>query len=50
MKEVEQVLVQNCGLDLEKHGVSYMLAFGYRVNPERPKSRQEANDIIRWVK
>jgi len=49
MKEVEQVLVQSCELDLAKHGVSYMVAFGYRVNPQRPKTRQDAKDIIRWV-
>jgi nitroreductase len=48
-KEVEQVLVQFCDLDLEKHGISYMVAFGYRVNPQKLKTRQAAKDIIRWV-
>ena len=48
-KEVEQVLVRECGLDLEKHGVSYMLAFGYRVNPQKPKTRQAAQEIIKWI-
>jgi len=48
-KEVEQVLVQSCDLDLGKHGVSYMVAFGYRVHPQRPKTRQAAKDIIHWV-
>jgi nitroreductase len=48
-KEVEQVLVRSCDMDLEKHGVSYMVAFGYRVNPQKPKTRQEAKEIIRWV-
>jgi len=48
-KEVEQVLVQSCGVDLGKHGVSYMVVFGYRVNPQRPKTRQKTKDIIRWV-
>ena len=49
-KEVEEVLVRSCDLDLTKHGISYMIAFGYRVNPPKPKTRQEANDIIRWVR
>jgi nitroreductase len=48
-KEVEQVLVRSCDMDLEKHGVSYMVAFGYRVNPQKPKTRQAAKEIIRWV-
>jgi nitroreductase len=48
-KEVEQVLVECCDLDLTKHGISYMVAFGYRVHPQKPKTRQAAKDIIRWV-
>ncbi len=48
-REVEQVLAQSCELDVVKHGVSYMFAFGYRLNPPQPKTRQEAKDIFRWV-
>ena len=48
-KEVEQVLVRSCELDLAKHGVSWMVAFGYRVDPHKPKTRQKAEDIIHWV-
>lgn len=49
-KEVEEVLAQSCDIDIEKFGVSYMVAFGYRINPPRPKTRQEAKDIFRWIK
>jgi len=48
-KEVEDVLVKSCGIDLSTHGISYMIAFGYRVLPLRPKTRQPAEEIIRWV-
>ncbi len=49
-KEIEEVLAQSCDMDKDKYGVSYMVTFGYRINPPRPKTRQEAKDIIRWYK
>ena len=48
-KEIEEVLVQSCSMDNEKYGVSYMVTFGYRIHPAKPKTRQEAKDIFRWV-
>ena len=48
-KEVEEVLAQSCNIDLEEYGVSYMVTFGYRTNPQKTKTRQEAKDIIRWI-
>jgi nitroreductase len=47
--EVEEVLAQSCKIDLEKYGVSYMVTFGYRINPPKTKTRQEAKDIIHWI-
>jgi len=48
-KEVEDVLAQTCKIDLEKYGISYMVTFGYRINPPKVKTRQEAKDIIHWI-
>jgi nitroreductase len=48
-KEIEEVLAESCNMDREKYGVSYMATFGYRVNPPKVKTRQEAKDIFRWV-
>ena len=48
-KDVEDVLASACGVDLEKFGISYMVTFGYRVNPPTTKTRQAAQDIIHWV-
>lgn len=48
-KDVEDVLASACGVDLEKFGISYMVTFGYRVNPPKTKTRQAAQDIIHWV-
>jgi len=48
-KEIEEVLVQSCNMDNEKYGVSYMVTFGYRINPPKPKTRQEAKNIFHWV-
>lgn len=47
--EVEEVLAQSCNIDIEKYGVSYMVTFGYRTNPQKTKTRQEAKDIIHWI-
>ena len=48
-KEVEGVVAQYCEVDLEKYGISYMVTFGYRINPPKPKTRQNVNEITRWV-
>ncbi len=48
-KEIEEVLAQSCDVDLEKYGISYMVTFGYRINPPKPKTRQNTSEIIRWV-
>lgn len=48
-KEIEETLQQSFEVDLSKHGISYMLTFGYRVNQPREKTRQKADQIIRWM-
>lgn len=48
-KEVEEVLASSCNIDLEKYGISYMVTFGYRINPPKTKTRQAAKDIFHWI-
>lgn len=48
-EKAENLLREELGVDTEKYGLSYMIAFGYRKeNPKRPKSRRDINDIITW--
>ncbi len=47
--KAEVLLREKFGVDTEKYGLSYMVAFGYRKeNPKRPKSRRNIKDIITW--
>ena len=47
--KAEVLLSEKFGVDTEKYGLSYMVAFGYRKqNPKRPKSRRNIEDIINW--
>ena len=50
IKEKAEVLLrEKFGVDTEKYGLSYMVAFGYRKeNPRRSKSRRNIKDIITW--
>lgn len=48
-EKAEALLREKFGIDTEKYGLSYMVAFGYRKeNPKRPKSRRNIKDIITW--
>jgi nitroreductase len=47
---LEQVVTEEIGIDPEHWAVAYLLAFGYRKNPPaRPKTRQEAGEVIEWL-
>lgn len=47
--KVEALLREKFGVDTDKYGVSYMVAFGYRKGaPAHPKSRRNFEDIITW--
>jgi len=47
--KVEQLLSENFGIDTDKYGLSYMVAFGYRKGaPAHEKSRRNFDDIITW--
>ncbi|MBS1170787.1 MAG: putative nitroreductase [Burkholderiaceae bacterium] len=45
----EQILADAGVLDRDKFGLAVMAAFGYRINPQPPKTRQAAKDVIVWV-
>lgn len=47
-KETEDILKNELQIDTNKYGLSYMIAFGYRVNEPRPKTRRSINDIITY--
>ena len=49
-EKAEQLLKEKFGIDTEKYGLSFMVAFGYRkVAPEFGKSRRNFKDIVTWI-
>lgn len=50
-EKAELLLKDQFGVDTDKYGLSYMVAFGYRKEaPAHPKSRRAIEDIITWKK
>ena len=47
-EKINAVLEKNLGIDIEKFGVSCMVAFGYRVAEPGAKTRQSIDDIVAW--
>ncbi|MGY6648054.1 NAD(P)H-dependent oxidoreductase [Wenyingzhuangia sp. IMCC45574] len=48
-EKTEALLAEKFGVDTEKYGMSYMVAFGHRkAAPEFPKSRRNIEDIVTW--
>lgn len=45
-KEITTILKNELGINTQKYGLSYMVAFGYSVNKPRPKTRRNLNEII----
>lgn len=43
-----KILKEDLGIDTDTYGISYMVAFGYRVNEPRSKTRRNFNDIISY--
>ncbi|UXP33369.1 NAD(P)H-dependent oxidoreductase [Reichenbachiella agarivorans] len=44
----EQILKDKLGIDTDKYGISYMLAFGYRVVEPREKTRRCIDEVVTW--
>ncbi len=47
-KVTEKILKEELDIDTEKYGLSYMVAFGYRLNEPRAKTRRLLDDIVTW--
>jgi nitroreductase len=47
-EKLEQLMSEAFDIDVERFGVAVMAAFGYRLHPQRPKTRQSMNDIVQW--
>ena len=48
-EKANALLSEKFGVDTEKYGLSYMVAFGYRKeDPPHPKSRRNFEDIVTW--
>ncbi|UNY98284.1 NAD(P)H-dependent oxidoreductase [Zhouia spongiae] len=43
-----KILKEDLRIDTDTYGISYMVAFGYRVNEPRSKTRRNFNDIISY--
>ncbi len=45
-EKVDNILEKYFNVDITKYSISYILAFGYRVNPPKEKTRQKLGDIL----
>jgi hypothetical protein len=45
----ERILADAGVLDPAEFGLAVMVAFGYRVNPQTPKTRREMAEVLSWV-
>jgi nitroreductase len=49
-QEAETLLKEKFGVDTDKYGLAYMVAFGYRkLDPANPKTRRNIEDIVTWL-
>jgi len=48
-EKAEQLLKEKFDIDTDKYGLSFMVAFGYRLDePAHPKTRRDLKDILTW--
>ena len=48
-EKAEALLSEKFGIDTEKYGLSFMVAFGHRKeDPKHPKSRRNLEDMVTW--
>ncbi|WNS45939.1 NAD(P)H-dependent oxidoreductase [Paenibacillus sp. MMS20-IR301] len=47
-EKIEQVLTEEGIMDPEHFGIACMAAFGYRINEPRGKTRQSADQVVKW--
>ena len=46
--QIDELMAKEFGIDTDEFGVAVMVAFGYRVDEPRPKTRQNIEDITQW--
>ncbi len=50
-QEAAEKILSDAGvLDLDQFGLAVMVAFGFRVSPQPPKTRQSNEEVIFWVR
>lgn len=47
-KETNALLAEQFGVDLQAYGLAYMVAFGYRKQAPKAKTRRALSDIVTW--
>lgn len=48
-EKTEALLREKFGIDTDKYGLSYMVAFGHRkADPPNPKSRRPIEEVVTW--
>jgi len=48
-EKAEQLIKEKFDIDTDKYGLSFMVAFGYRLDePAHPKTRRDLKDILTW--
>ncbi|KAF6616214.1 NAD(P)H-dependent oxidoreductase [Paenibacillus sp. EKM102P] len=48
-QDIERILSEEGIMDAEHFGISCMVAFGYRLNEPRDKTRRPVDQIVEWV-
>lgn len=43
-----RLLSEEFDIDTGKYGISYMLAFGYRISEQKVKTRRPSNEVVSW--
>ena len=49
MEPMEAIMREEFGIDTGRFGVAVMVAFGYRIEPPKEKTRQKIEEIVDWV-
>ncbi|HCG4536046.1 NAD(P)H-dependent oxidoreductase [Ureibacillus chungkukjangi] len=49
IEKMNQLLADEALLEDGHFGISVMVAFGYRTNDPRPKTRRPFDDVVKWV-
>ena len=47
-KTSERILARDLDVDVDKYGIACMVAFGYRVKDQPPKTRRQLAEVVSW--